>query len=513
MRDEIAGRGDAASSTRDELTRQSIIVAILLAIFCVCYFYELANFNVSIDEEFFAFQRPTWIGVGRWALQLVTYLVWPDPTTPLGPFVMFGLTSAIGYALLLRAFRVERPRAVHFALFPVFVAFPVWFNQIEFSANTLGNGFAVAACCLGALLMRRAFDDEAKWTGKGIAAAALLAFAVGIYQSFLFLHVVLGVAVASTDRDLEPRVFVRRLGLVAASAAVGFLASLAIGKLVLVISGMELSAYAEGFVRLSQLASDPGLVFTLAHRDVANIYVHDWVDFGRAGYVFLSAYVLSAAMIFAAPQSGSRRLLWLATILVIALAPFGFNMFMGGVMPVRSYVAVPAAVWCLLFFPLAANPSPRVEKAVFTIAIIVFTQILFVQSVVQAGAWAVQRRDLLLAGAIYDRIAAAKGTAAPAGVTRVLFYGTKPPVTPYPTVPTATNNASFFDWDGGNTFRVVAFMRLIGFSDLAPGTSDECRASRSVFQSMPDWPAPGSVKLEGSVVLVRLSGKQTMPCL
>jgi hypothetical protein len=67
-----------------------------------------------------------------------------------------------------------------------------------------------------------------------------------------------------------------------------------------------------------------------------------------------------------------------------------------------------------------------------------------------------------------------------------------------------TFGASFFEWEGGNPYRVAALLRLEGLQVVAADSSTRARIAEKAM-SMPTWPAPGSVALDSSTIILKFS--------
>jgi hypothetical protein len=90
---------------------------------------------------------------------------------------------------------------------------------------------------------------------------------------------------------------------------------------------------------------------------------------------------------------------------------------------------------------------------------------------------------------------------------KIDFYGAKPFAAPFKRAWSATGGSSFFEWDGGNPERMINYMRLIGFTNLVLPTAAERPALVPVVQTMPVWPAEGSVRLANGTILVKLGAE------
>jgi hypothetical protein len=498
--------------------RQSIALGILLGIFALCYAYELTNFNLSIDEEGLAFNPASWpISLGRWAQALVYGILWPEPTTPFGPFVLFGIFGSVGYLVLLRAFDVERPNIAHFAIFPIFIAYPVWFTQVEFSTNIIAQGAAVLACCAAvffskAMLLKIRGLNEGRALASTLYAVALCTVAIGVYQSFIFLYIALGIAISLYLhlRSTRPSLilYLANILAVVSIAAVSLVLDPIVAGLARWSYGVQSSAYVEHFIHLDRLLSDPLKVLGLTLRQIVHIYFSDWEPFGLARFVFVAILAFGAvalAISREAASSISRILVVLASLVVIAALPFCITLIAGEELPVRCFVAAPAVVWLFIFLPLELRPSARLIRCVVAISAIAFVQIIYIQSIVQARAWAVQRHDLLLASSIYNAVDQLDPPRAEGGAITVDFSGVAAPDSIYPQIPSATSGASFFEWDNGKCRRMVKFMYFSGLPDLKCANAEETEKLRPEFATMPSWPKFGSVKVVDGVALIKLS--------
>jgi hypothetical protein len=63
--------------------------------------------------------------------------------------------------------------------------------------------------------------------------------------------------------------------------------------------------------------------------------------------------------------------------------------------------------------------------------------------------------------------------------------------------------ASFFDWDGGSTARISAYMRLLGYKVTQLPKNEKLKYIH-YFKDMPAWPSSGSIKKVEDVYLIKL---------
>jgi hypothetical protein len=69
----------------------------------------------------------------------------------------------------------------------------------------------------------------------------------------------------------------------------------------------------------------------------------------------------------------------------------------------------------------------------------------------------------------------------------------------------STAGSSFFNWDGGNTGRMVAWLRAMGISNLEPATTLQNSLYSDELGQMAEWPAPGSIIIKNDTILVKFS--------
>jgi len=155
----------------------------------------------------------------------------------------------------------------------------------------------------------------------------------------------------------------------------------------------------------------------------------------------------------------------------------------------------------LLAISLLGSPRPYkllvgLLTAVCTFQFIVSTNLLFSSSRLSLEA------DRLLAAEIIGRIDTAKSEA---GVSEVKYleiigYFERPetPITPK----IETFGTSFFEWGQGNIYRIVYFLKLMGYNDLQAMPPDRRGELIQIGSAMPTWPDTGSIVVfEDSVLL------------
>ena len=252
----------------DERVRDYVrAFCVLYAIFCFFYATNLLSFLPSIDEERAAFldMPPYWAVRGRWLSSLVSLFI-PTTTIPFLPLATFGFFGTIAYLICLRAIGVQRPSLVHYATFPLFIAFPTWAFMAEFSLNLPGIGLGLLLASLSTLAFRRLLDilregslfDAASLTPMACCLLATTA-AIGAYQGFVPLQLTLYLGVLLILLCQE-ELTLGELGTAVGLAAVLLLSSLAlyvaVSAIFLGLFKVQLG-YIPDLLKVDQLVSDP----------------------------------------------------------------------------------------------------------------------------------------------------------------------------------------------------------------------------------------------------------------
>jgi hypothetical protein len=135
-------------------------------------------------------------------------------------------------------------------------------------------------------------------------------------------------------------------------------------------------------------------------------------------------------------------------------------------LPLRSLVGVPYTVW--LFGVLALTHRLYIPRFTGLLAAAVGTfQVAYLLSLYAANTAIVGNHDHMMAESVYQRVASANESFDRRRAYRVDFFGAKSVnITRYPAVATTTLSRTFFDWDGGNPDRIVAYMTLLGYDNL-----------------------------------------------
>ena len=498
-------------------------MAILLLLFAAFHLTELSNFTLNIDDEYQAFSHDParWLEAGRWTPYLFELLGLEDPVLPFFPLALFGLFCSIGYLLFLRAIGEGYSNPLSLAFFPLFAAFPTWAFLTAFRPNTPAAGLGIAFSCWAALLFRQQRENviEAVIRVRDIwpivTAGFLGAVAIGCYQSF-FAFLVVALCASMISMSLAGRAArLMAIDCAVMLAILGFSLFLysVILKFFLVLSAQHIGSYIQIYIRIDDLIAHPAQILSQLLNQMMDIYLGRKSIYGyESPVIILLVLVAATGIVHRAYRLGGARGSFIAVLSIFTLLalPFGMNLISGGSMPPRSLVAVPVVLASLGL--LGFKYGPRwLSRIGLIILVLVFFCILKSLSGFNATRELVQLHDRQLAMALSERIAHVVDSAKSSKPLTLDVFGFQSFHTPYPRVNESTIGTSFFEWDRGNPYRMVYYMKLIGlpvFNVVRPERRFELLDQ---FVAMPSWPAMGSVRTaRDGTILVKL-GEEPNP--
>jgi hypothetical protein len=493
-------------------------LGLLLLIFGALYAIDLTTTSLLIDDELIALseRHDYFVAHGRWVTYLFVRFMMPQPVVPFLPVALFGLLMAIAYLILLRAIEFPLNRVEAYLTFPLFCGFPIWFFATEFHPNKPVEGVGVLAASAAASLVAAALhvrsgrraDAGARALQFG-AAVGLGAVAIGVYQANAMLLAVLGLVLivfrAMADGDKDVRTILLEVAQLAGTVALSLVAYMAV--LATFRSALQVAPeYVDGFVRLDALVDQPVVVLRRTVRAAWRVYTGHRAVYGLTAFAFGLVLLAGGMALAGTPRLAGRpavRVALLGLLGVMLLAPFAIHPFSNGWLPYRSLIGVPAIMWFCGFLALTA-PIRWLYRLTLLIVAIATYQTLYIGNLLQAGSALARQHDGLVAGAIYNRVAEVHADFDRNHAYKLALYGAWPFATPYPKIDTSTSGSSFFEWGQGNPYRMVNFMRMLGFGNVTVASPEEHQAFKEAFAAMPIWPAQGSVVVKGDVTLVKL---------
>lgn len=488
-------------------------LGILVVIGSILYVYFLSTFSFSIDDEVGAVRQDpsVWVSQGRWFVYLVEKFFFPQPSIPFAPYIFLVVSLSISYALILRAHRYTTSWKTY-ALYPIFCASPTWWFISEFYSNIPALGFGVFFISSSVyLIFRKAGSIPNKGSSIliNILIIFMLACAIAAYQSLLllFMCVVFGVLFirclqsADTDRALFKYVaYMLSKVLLLTLLALLFYFSLNVLAQKVIASD---SGYIGGFINYSAILSNPLGVFFLVLDEMISIYSGSYYRYGAS--IYLSGIIIVLATFNVLSISLAKTIIRLFLWAGILVAPFAFHFIAGGTpLPMRTMMAVAYVSW-LSGAILLSNKRPTFFLVGAVVVGLYQIQIFSVTSQYMASMTITQSHDRMLAADIYRRIGELSSDFDRNAPLKIDIYGEKTLSTIYANGWQSAMQGSFFSWDGGNIYRMVTYMKVMGYENISVLDTHGRIAMTPFFNEMPVWPAAGSVRKVDGCYLVRLS--------
>jgi hypothetical protein len=486
-----------------------------LTLFTIClllflYGYEIFNFSLSPDEELYGsgYEMGWWllaIAQGRWAMGLLDHIFPPIGNIPTIATVFFCAGLGVSACLLARV--LFRKHSAQLAFVGIYVASPLWPHLVEFNVSSwqIGLGYVLLTVALLFFISGRRFGD--------LWATVLLIVATGIYQSFYtwflvllcirHLSILLGTGPAGVTEP-QPRFPWLRTGLIAVGGIVGYVV---VERLLLTALSLQLT-YIQGYVRLAEFQTAPAQAVRQTLQRSWNLLSGGDPIFLGYGHILtllplLGLVIVVGRLVWSGPLKPSQRLVGgaiLAATLVLALSLLVVSA--GGV-PTRaltSWIPISAFLAGVTF-----SFSGRFEKLLYAALAAALLVSIWVSVSLLYTDHLARQRDQFLAARIMARVDNILPNPPPGRIPFVVV-GAVPARTDGPFRKLEIFGDSFFDasHEGGNPWRVAAYLRTLGVDTLAPQPLAVLDPYRPTIEAMPIWPAAGSVAMVNGVLVIKL---------
>lgn len=487
----------------------------LLGVGILLNLIPMSSFFLSVDDEVGAFRTDpsVWISDGRWTAFLVEKFIFPLPVLPFAPNLFFYVCLAASYMLILRSHNLKFNWLTTLA-YCAFVAHPVWWFIGEFYSNLPSTGLGVLCLSVAVYITSRinlSTPFNLTKLTQLAGASFFLSLAIGAYQSLVMFYLVLAIGsviFAARDKPNEQPTALRTLLLRVGALIAVFISGLALYAFFNTVAKHFYPVnygYVDSFLRIDALLADPLLITKITVNEMFKIYMGSEQSFGVGFFISTIILGIAALLLFTQKTLGAsaRMVLMIGALLI---SPFLLHFVTGGAnLPMRAMLSISFITWISVVVILEMRGVLR-ALAITLSAILIF-QMITINSQYAASTILATTHDRLTAEAIYARIAEAnpqfdRDARIPIDVYGKLSFNSR-----YPSPNSSTMSASFFDWDEGNVNRMLRYMQLIGFNNVFALHPRVRVPLTPKFKDMPVWPAPGSVRFEDGIYLIKLSEK------
>lgn len=479
----------------------------LFALGFLFWFSSLSLFNLGIDQEIALFRtdQTAWLQQGRWVTFLIAHYLYPQQVLYFFPHVLFILSSIGAYVLILNAYAISTQyKKEALFLFPLFCAHPFWYLINEFYANIAATSLGLF-CTAAAVWLYQLPATRLSNYIKIPLQVLLIAIAIGTYQSFLFLAFVfyVGTLLFTTEKPTL-RCTLKQLLCIGLYMVAGVILYQIIQKSLQSIYDAP-TTYLNLFINLEQYKEHSRYILNTIFKGIQDSYLGapKVYRYSLAGYGVL--FVLGVlCYLIKGPQTFLSKL---GLILIILVSPFSLNFLSGQfyyTMPLRTFVAVPFVAWLFAWIAISSFQNKRLKTLLLALVFCANIQLLHVHSAYSSARIAVMKHDNITATLLLNRI----NELLPVNDTQHSYtldvHGGLPYQSPYKHIIHSVSVGSFFNWDDGNAVRISAYLHYLNSNlNLEASTPAQHQNLLPIYQSMPTWPAPGSVQLHGQTILVK----------
>ena len=488
---------------------RSYWLVVLLAAVAMVFAYGLAitTFALSVDEEMDVLDHSlgSWASQGRPIVLLVRAMfdqgVALPVFSPLFSLLLLWLAASMWGCLFLRAAgRIGRHRVALLVFLVVATTLPVNAHYL------MWGGFDIAVS-VGLVLAACSAWCSWLWVVEGwrptyaVLSIALAVFSTLTYQSLIAVALT-GVLIAQLAHLLThaDRRTASETGPISWKTTVRLVAPIVFAALVgtgLMLLLIRTGSYTSGFLRWGSASPDVLVADLLGQ--VSSYLVGQGF---RGGWVMLPTVAAAVVLALVVIRRSLRGGGWwpLALLVAILLLPFVNSVALGTPLPTTAMLVVPlvgGSAWLLLAMVL---PPSRTVTTVLLVGAVALT---IWHSSVNHRLFLTERVtyevDRSVAQRVVERLAAIgwDGRTVP-----VVSVGERTLTAVEADGASEEFGVPIYNVDGGA--RTPAFFMAMGHP-VRPGTPEEVVGARERAETMPDWPASGSVVFEGGVVIVRFA--------
>ena len=457
----------------------------------IVYGFELTHFTLSIDEEFSNNYLQT-IALGRWGHALLRLFIFPEPYAPWFTTLIALLFTSAAAVIMAKILQFSAHTALCFIV--LFFALPQFAYQLEFSnqADTVGLGFLSAA--LSVYYFRCASPQY------GLSIIAYVA-AISIYQSLAFLPVSL-ILLCVIKENFEGKKNKDTLIHLAGFAAISILSVIAYE---LILLSFQHYYQVSGASYFSSLISW-GKISTLQVVNQTVNYINDFFTF-NAFYGLQPFSLVVIPFVFLVfsfiRRKGAAGILPVMLLAGLLLSPFVMTLISGGFQAPRvltSLSLVMAGLYALMMTCIRNKAVNTVFSAVMLLMGSASASQLFYSDYMS------EKADSLLATQITTRLYQTYPDFN-AKTTGVYFFGMPERDNMWKKPNSDVFGYSFFNWDGGNNARIIAYYHVSGIASLHKASETQLPAVREQAKTLPVWPTAGSIAMINNVLVVKLGDR------
>lgn len=481
--------------------KELFIIFALIAI--SAYGFELFNLNLTIDEELYAVgvdSRINWIIEERWGMYLLQTFILPNPIVPFVPLGIALFFHILSIFLLLDVWEVK---SYWWQILggSLILTYPGWTYVYVFSSLSYGVGIGLFMMSLSVWFYAHIENIRYKWI-----AFLPATFAFALYQALIptFLLVFFVFFVLKTKRKAHVTIahLVHFLLLVLFAGLSYYI----IQQIFVRTMNVQLGYVENHFLPISDIL-DLRLNLNASIESAWKLYGGDIAIYTLSVFALPSLIIiLIIKSIFCNSQNWRYRLFEFALIVCILILPLIPMLFMK-VIKLRFLLGLSFSIAALLIIGVENCKIRAYHWLVSFVAILTILQFITSTNQLFGATHITLQSDRVLAAQMIERIEMARSQSPrPDQVKYIEVIGS------FQKTPTLINpnpynyeiiGKSIFEFNGGVSRRIVAFLKILSYDELQPLPLDRRAEFISIATTMPAWPRMGSVQVVNDTVLVK----------
>jgi hypothetical protein len=494
---------------------------------CIAMGGFMFNQGLTVDEELALFSD---LGgeisaQGRFTLEIISRALEPKGVLPLAPYLILAACYIFFYSIILGLHGLKHTWKSQIG-FLVFILFPTNWLMQEWAGLAAALGIGLICSALAAYLTLESMQPtltKASRAIRSILAVALLVVSMSTFQSQITVYLAIGLGVtlfsfpAGNSRKLRAHFSNLRTWFIHALASIAAYALTT--KVVLLLTAQTIQ-HVNTYFRSPyfMLRTQPSKYILGNLEQIARTYLTPGYFYGNPLFA-LSLLLIGSVLLyfFLGRQTGASSILaadvslrrgwqaWAGWLLLLTL-PLALNVISSpNRIPMRAFFALPYVAWLVTMMWLEFSDRLKrlwsLRVGTILACLLIFQSLVAISNFYAARTFN-QRSDQLVASTIASAIATSPDQEQP--VTHLLTKGSLTRNNPYRTAWYSFAGASFFNWDNGNTLRISCWLKAMGLPELVAIKKENSQMFEKDFAKMNTWPQPGSIRIVGETLLVKL---------
>lgn len=464
-----------------------LIVALISYLFV--YGFELTHFTLSIDEESFDNFGQT-LSAGRWGHALLRHYLLPEPYVPF-------YTTAISIVILsasaaLSALYLKLDRIHAFAFVIMLAALPQFAYQLQFDNQSDTVAIALLSS-VSSLFMLNSHSLK-----SALLFVLLTVISLSIYQS-IFLYAVSLFCVWFTLESVRNKFnlasAIRTVIIYCILVVVSLIINAFLTKQVASFYHVEISGYLSAMIGWGN--KSPSQITHALLRFMASFF--RFKSYYGLGVFTFSAVWIIGIVIFAYTNKAKPALTALLCFITL-LSTFFLNFALGTGLPARAMTQLPMVFAGLFVIFLVAS---RLKYTGLALAFIFLINGSAASNALFYSDYMARQSDARFAEQLVNVIYS-KFPTYELDETPVFFYGSYTPPNAWKISRADVFGASFFDWDGGNNYRIYHYLSMANIINLKRPTPEQVTMAIKAGNDMPTWPDRESIQYHDGVIIVKI---------